>query len=215
MRNSDLKLGLIGFGSIGKQARQLLLQDNFKEENLFIFDDRRDSFIVDNYFNFWDFLKPAFSHLSFLPSIGYLSHKIRAEVIFKLEDNDLDIFSYIHSSSYVNSTATIGKGTIIYPMCNIGSDVDIGSGVIVNNSCTISHGSIIKNNTYLSPGIVLSGDVEIGENCFIGSGSVFSNDVKVGRDCCVGIATCITKNVPDGSFAIGNPIQFKKHINIL
>lgn len=214
MRDSDKKLGLIGFGSIGKQVRQLLLQESFKEENLFIFDDKLDTLIAENYFNFWDFLKPTFSDLMFLPTIGYLSHKIRAEVIDKLEASDLYTFSYIHSTSYLNSTATIGKGSIIYPMCNIGNDVNIGSGVIINNSCTISHGSIIRNNAYLSPGTVLSGDVEIGENCFIGSGSVFSNDVRVGRDCCVGIATCVTKNIPDGSFAIGNPIQFKTHINI-
>ena len=214
MKNSDIELGLIGFGSIGKQVKQLLLQDGFKEENLFIFDDKSDSLIAENYFSFWDFLKPTFCDLRFLPTIGYLSRKIRAEVIYKLEASDLGTFSYVHSTSYINSTATIGKGTIIYPMCNIGNNVDIGKGVIINNSCTISHGSIIRDCVYLSPGAVLSGDVEIGENSFIGSGSVFSNDVKVGRDCCVGIATCVNKNIPDGSFAIGNPIQFKTHINI-
>jgi sugar O-acyltransferase (sialic acid O-acetyltransferase NeuD family) len=215
MNVEDKNIGLIGMGAIGHQVEILLLQSGVKEKNIFYFEDAVLNKKTKKKFKFWDFLKPEFKDWLFIPTIGYLSINIKMKVVKSILDSNLNLHTFIHPTAFINPTAMIGKGVIIYPMANVDQNVIIEDGVLINNSCIISHDSVIRKLTYLAPGVVTSGFVDIGAKCFVGSGSIFSNSVKIGNECTIGIGSCITKDIPDNSFAIGNPFKIKQNITLL
>lgn len=214
MHRSEKQIGLIGFGAIGNQVEKLLIQSGINESNIYYFEDSKINKDIKRVFGFWEFLGKEFKTLHFLPTIGYLNIRIKSEVMNALAINNLKLHTFIHKTSFINPLANLGRGIIIYPMCNIDQFVTIEDGVLINNSCTISHNSIIRKSSYISPGVVISGVVDIGENCFIGSGSVISNNVTIGRNCVIGIGSCITKNIMENSSAIGNPLKIKEELKL-
>ena len=111
--------------------------------------------------------------------------------------------------------AKIGRGVIIYPHCNIDQGVEIGDGSIVLNSAIIAHDTIIGKCVYIAPGVCLSGFIHLGDLCFVGSSSVVTNNVQIGKNVTIAVGTCITKNIPENSFAIGNPFKLKNNIKLV
>ena len=49
--------------------------------------------------------------------------------------------------------------------------------------------------------------VEIGERTFVGVGATILPGVKIGSDCIIGAKTVVSKNIPDGSIAVGIPAR--------
>ena len=75
----------------------------------------------------------------------------------------------------------------------IGEETNIGCGFI-----TCNYDGVNKNVT------------KIGKNCFIGSDSQSVAPVEIGDNCFVASSSTITKNMPDGSFAISRGHQVTK-----
>lgn len=214
MKKMENKIGLIGYGAIGQQVEKLLLQDGIKYEDIFYFEDNIIESDTNKKFGFWDFLNPKFKNWYFLPTIGYLNISIKTQVLQALLDARLNLYSFIHPTVFLNPTAQIGRGVVVYPKSNIDQNVIIEDGVLINNSCVISHDSIIRRAAYISPGVVASGFVDIGEGCFVGSGSILSNGVKIGKNCRIGVGSCVTKNIPDNSNVIGNPLKIVSNLRL-
>lgn len=80
----------------------------------------------------------------------------------------------------------------------------------------------IGDNTTLAPGVRLIahdastkkklgytkiGLIEIGNDCFIGDSTIILPGVKIGAKSIVGAGSVVTKNIPAGSVAAGNPCR--------
>ena len=96
-------------------------------------------------------------------------------------------------------------------MCNLDAEVELASGVLLNNSVVVSHNSRVGVAAYLSPGVVLSGHVTIGDFTFLGAGTTVANGRRIGTNARIGIGSVITRDVPDGASAIGNPLRLLEH----
>jgi bifunctional UDP-N-acetylglucosamine pyrophosphorylase/glucosamine-1-phosphate N-acetyltransferase len=72
----------------------------------------------------------------------------------------------------------------------VGSEVNIGAGVI-----TCNYDGEEKHRT------------EIGENAFIGSDTMLVAPVRIGKGARTGAGSVVTKDVPDGSVAVGVPAR--------
>lgn len=215
MKHSDKIIGLIGFGAVGKLLYRTLLDNKFKPEQIYIFDDKINAVQNSKCFKFNEFKNFNSNNIWFIPTLGYLSAKLRLSIINYLLENNKNIFSYYHPSAFISPSAKIGRGVLIYSMVNIDAGVEIGDGVIIANSTTIAHDSIIKDGVYFGANACVCGEVTIGELSFIGSSSTISNSLKIGNHCTIGMSSCITKNIPDNSFAIGNPFVIKKEIKLI
>lgn len=81
----------------------------------------------------------------------------------------------------------------------IGRNVEIGKKVSI-----FQHVTIAESNKHLT--------TVIGDNVMIGAGAVILNNVKIGKGAKIGANAVVTKEVPDGSIAIGVPakIIYKK-----
>jgi sugar O-acyltransferase (sialic acid O-acetyltransferase NeuD family) len=203
------KIGLIGFGSLGKQIKLFISEhEKSKAVDWFFFDDTQPPTKLDNnIYPFSHYDKDKFSDLVFYIGIGYHHLPTRLEIINHLKTLGRNVGTFIHQTAYVHSTATIGSGVLIYPGCVVDQDVHIGDGSILNNAVVISHGSQIGAATFLAPRVTLCGEARVGDFSFLGAGTLVSNGISIGKNVRVGIGSVITSPVRDGESVIGNPTR--------
>jgi sugar O-acyltransferase (sialic acid O-acetyltransferase NeuD family) len=174
-------------------------------ENAFVYFDNNYKGTGANRFS--DCLDERFKDYKFIVSLGYKYLSLKDAILKDLILKERELFSFIHSSSFINPTANIGKGVVVYPMCNIDQYAEIGDGVLLNNSVTVSHNCTLGSAGYYSPGVVLSGNVNVGSATFLGTGTNVSNSIHIGSNCIIGVGTVVTINIPDSTSAIGNPVK--------
>jgi sugar O-acyltransferase (sialic acid O-acetyltransferase NeuD family) len=198
------RIAFIGFGELGRQF--LTFVENPGTEFIF-FDDRLSQANEQNALPFENYVEDQFLDCSFVLSLGYLHLNRRKQVLQNLQQLQRKILSFVHPSTFIHPSVSVGNATFVYPGCNIDQNVRIAHGVILNNSVCISHNTSIGACSYLSPGVITSGYVEIGECTFIGSGSVISDHIRIGANVRIGIGSVVTADIPDGASAIGNPAR--------
>ncbi|MFM2360569.1 MAG: hypothetical protein RLY16_2562 [Bacteroidota bacterium] len=212
--SSQIKIGLIGFGSVGKQLYNTLLECDYTADQIYIFADDMAHNDAERKFPFNAYQEERFKDLHFIPTLGYLSKNLRYKVLAYLKEKGYQIFSFVHPTAFVSKNATIGKGVIIYPLCNIDQGAVIDDGAIILNSSIIAHDTYVGKCCYLAPGVCMSGFIRLEELCFIGSGAVIANNITIGRNSTIGMATCLTKSIDENSFVIGNPFKHKENITL-
>ena len=109
-----------------------------------------------------------------------------------------------------NSIVQIGNSVGIFEGCviNPSESVTIGSNVGIGAECLIwTHGA------WLDP---LQGfpfafdDVSIGDNVWLPARSIMLPGTSIGSNCVIGTGSIITKDIPDGSLAMGSPCKVIK-----
>ena len=213
MNENKIKVGLIGYGAVGKYLYTMLLECNYKKDDIYIFDDVLKYNPKKHFFKFTDYKQEKFKELHLIPTLGYLSQVLKWSILNYLIENNYSIFSFIHPSCFVSPSAKIGRGVTVYSMSNIDHGAVIEDGVIIANSSLVAHDSTVGKCTYVAANVCICGDVKIGEMCFIGSSVNIANSLKIGNNCKIAMGTNITKNIPENSFAIGNPVVLKNNIN--
>ncbi len=203
------KIAYVGFGELGRQIADMLSTTGTPHERI-VFDDACHKLGMTNSHPFEHYADDEFAGLQFQVCLGYKHLTMKSEILRRLIDLNRTVPAYVHPTAFVSPSATLGQGTVLYPLCNLGKEAAVGHCVLLNNSVTVSHNTKIGDGCYLSPGVVTSGFVTIGRNVFIGSGAVISNNVTIGDDAMVAIGTVVTRDVPAGTSAIGNPMRLRE-----
>lgn len=121
--------------------------------------------------------------------------------------------------------------------CNIEKGAEIGEGCIfgdktaVGPDCLVQAGTIFKGNNMMAPDVHIytvnhlysaekhrfEGEerkpVTIGENVWLGYGAILLPGVTIGRNTIIGAGSVVTKDIPSGVMAAGNPCTVKKIID--
>jgi len=101
-----------------------------------------------------------------------------------------DLSSHVHVYAGANSRIKIGKNTLIGPFAFITSDA--------------------FSKSRFQPTEVHSGheaDIFIGDNVRIGAHSIILPGVTIGNNVSIGAGAVVTKDIPDGKIAVGNPAR--------
>jgi sugar O-acyltransferase (sialic acid O-acetyltransferase NeuD family) len=208
-----MRWAVIGFGELGRQLFSMTAAEP-QQNDIVIFDDVCFAGGMKNSRPFYEFLNPVYSDCFFILGLGYKHLSVKHRVLGQLKESERSIITIIHPSAFVNASSVISDGAVIYPMCNIDKESVIGPGALLNNSVIVSHNTEVGACAYLSPGVILSGYVRVGCNTFIGSGAVVVNGVTIGDNTVVAAGTLVSRNVPDNSFVIGNPMRLVKKLHI-
>lgn len=132
----------------------------------------------------------------------------------KNQSVDKEVYkSIIHPSSYVAPSSKVQKGSFIWPNVTITSQVEIGFGVSIKNGVNICHHSVLGDYSEINPGAIISGGVKIGKGTIIGSGAVLKDGITIGANTVIGMGSVVTKDIPDGVVAFGNPCKVVRENN--
>jgi len=112
-------------------------------------------------------------------------------------------------------TLTIGAHTWIQPRCQINAylgSISIGHAVDIAPNCALyayDHGAA-PGQTIRSQPLQTKGDIRIGDHAWLGVGVTVLSGVTIGEGAVIGAGSIVTKDVPDGAVAVGNPAKVVK-----
>lgn len=209
------KIGIIGYGILGQQIKNFLVEqysDNMLQ--IHIFDDYSSE--ENLCFKFQSYKESRFKDLEFYIGLGYKHLKLKKSIFEYLINQNSKTPSLIHKTAYISPNSKIGIGVIIFPKCNIDQNVVIENLATLHNSVIVSHDTKIGECSYLSPGVIVSGNSIIGKFNFIGAGTIISNGIETGDFVKIGIGSVVTNNLNENENAIGNPLKIiSKGLKIL
>ena len=105
----------------------------------------------------------------------------------------------------------IGSGVYLGPQCNVGK-CRIGNNTLLGSGVHIMSGKGQHNfddpNTPIKDQGGVFEKVSIGENCWLGNGALVM--ANVGKGSVIAAGAVVTKDIPDGVIAAGNPAKVIK-----
>jgi maltose O-acetyltransferase len=127
--------------------------------------------------------------------------------------------------------AAVGEGAVIRPPfhCDYGFNISLGAGVFLNFNCVILDvvAVSIGDKTQIGPAVqILAADhprdpagraaglefgrpIRIGRNVWIGGGAIILPGVSIGDDALIGAGSVVTRDIPAGAVAFGNPARVR------
>jgi UDP-3-O-[3-hydroxymyristoyl] glucosamine N-acyltransferase len=139
--------------------------------------------------------------------------KLRETITDKLDNNNLDRFSFVHPSAAVD--VDVGPtGLLIYPHVVVYPNVKINNDIIIHANTLIAHFSELGKGTYVSGSVTIGGNTKIGNYCSIGISATIVDKLTISPYVRIGPATLIRKNIiSPGTYASPKTVKKLKNEN--
>ncbi len=147
------------------------------------------------------------------------NYKENAKIILSIGDNlnrkemylkyssDLYLETVIHSRSFVDESAQVGKANFVFANSIINAKVVLKDNNIINTAAIIEHEVEIGSHNHISVGSILCGRVKIGDCCFIGAGSVINDKISICNNVTIGSNSTVIKSIEIPGIYAGNPVR--------
>ena len=119
---------------------------------------------------------------------------------------DYGLFTTFGKNCYANFNLTVLDCCPV----TVGDNVFIGSGVSIvtpvhpllpgERNMYVNDKGVLTDREYAKP-------IVIGSDCWIASNVTICGGVTIGRGCVIGAGSVVTRDIPDGTFAVGNPCR--------
>ena len=124
---------------------------------------------------------------------------------------------------------TIGDRVSIWANSVIDYGCTLGDGVRIHTGCYIAQFTVIEAGAFLAPGVAITNDLYPGDDASasvmagpvieagaqIGGGVTILPYVRIGAGALVGAGSVVTKDIPAGMVAFGNPAISRRTVDIL
>jgi sugar O-acyltransferase (sialic acid O-acetyltransferase NeuD family) len=135
--------------------------------------------------------------------IGIGDNAARKNIAESLNCNWMTV---IHPFSWVDPTATIGEGTVIFAGSVVQAAAVIGSHVIVNTRSSVDHNCAVGDYSHISVAH-LGGWSTIGEGAFLAIGSSVIDRISIGKWSTLGAGAVAIREIPPYTIAAGVPAK--------
>ncbi len=113
----------------------------------------------------------------------------------------------VHPSLVIASSVQLSTGIYGEPASVLSPFVEIGFGVTINRGVTIGHHTVIGDFVSINPGTHIAGHCDIGNGVQIGMGTCVFDHVRIGEGSVIGGGSVVTKDIPAGVLAYGQPCK--------
>jgi acetyltransferase-like isoleucine patch superfamily enzyme len=173
--------------------------------------------------------------------LGYPSARPVGERLVLGPDARLRSGTVLYDGSCIGARVETGHHVVIRENCRIGDDVSVWSNTIVDygsrigdrvkihSNCYIAQYTEIADDAFLAPGVTIANDLypgsresqqmmsgpSIGPGAQIGVNVTILPFVRIGAGALVGAGSVVTRDLPDGCVAFGNPAVVRGTVEAL
>jgi sugar O-acyltransferase (sialic acid O-acetyltransferase NeuD family) len=141
----------------------------------------------------------------FLVAIGNVEHRRR--IIEGLKERGGVFLTFIHPSAYIDPSAALGEGCIVYPFVCIMNRARLANFVTMNIYSSAGHDTQIGSYCNLSPYATMNGFSSLEEDVVLGTHSTILPSHRVGRWSKVSANSVVTTDVRPNTLVFGVPGQ--------
>jgi sugar O-acyltransferase (sialic acid O-acetyltransferase NeuD family) len=135
---------------------------------------------------------------------------LRARIFDAWKARRFTFASIRHPSAVVGREVMLHEGSQIMAGAVVQNRVTIGANSVINTRASIDHDCQLGPHVFVGPGATLCGNVHLQAHCFIGAGATLLPGVQIGEGAIVGAGAVVTRDVPAGGLAKGNPATYKR-----
>lgn len=203
-------LAILGAGALGQQIAHFALQDSHFEKVVF-FDDFSNEKETGNIpiLGNSDAIEKKYAEGLFdelLIGIGY-HHLDTKKSFYEKFKETIPFATLIHPTVWVDPTAIIAKGCVVYPNSCLDQRVEIGENTLINLSVTIAHDSKVGAHSFLSPSVAIAGFCTLGEQNFLGIQTTVIDNIQTCHHVSTGGGSVVVKNILEPGTYFGVPVK--------
>lgn len=204
-------LAIVGCGELGMQIANYALSDNHYDKIVFF-----DDYTLDKEQNGFpilgniDTIELEYQNKSFdeiILALGY-KHLKKKKELFERFEGKIPFGKIIHSTSWVDNSAIISTGCVIYPSCTIDAHAIIEQNTVLNLGCAIAHDTTIGKHCFLSPRVAVAGFVKVEDLCIIGINATIIDNINIAAETQIGAGSVVIKSIVEKGLYVGNPSKF-------
>lgn len=205
---------------IAEQIQDAIDRFNYEAEVIgFAFDDVPE----DRQINGWPVVcgtREAYNLYKEDPEVFFVFALYRSDIIkerAQLRDSygipQERFLSFIHPSSMIAKSVSIGSGCVILANCVINSNVVLDDNNYLMAGVLIGHDTKLGKNNFIAAHTCIGSNLKIGNFNFFGLNSLSKNFCKIGDNNIIGMGTNLLSDIGDNLIIIGNPGKVYKTRN--
>lgn len=171
--------------------------------------------------------------------LGYADDRGARGPLVLGDDGRLRSGTVLYRGSVIGDRFATGHHVVVREQCAIGDDVSIWTGTVVDygvtignrvkihSNCYISQYTVIEDGAFLAPGVTLANDLypgveesaisirgpQIGAGAQLGVGTTVLPYVHIGPGAVIGSGSVVTRDIPPGVIAFGNPAVVRRSMS--
>lgn len=204
-------LGIIAAGDLGIQIAHYAITDHHYDKVVFFDDVTNEKFVAGHpVIGKTIDIEEAYRQNKFdelIIALGY-KHLDLKEKIYNDFVGKIPFGKIIHTTTWVDPSAIIEEGCVIYPSCSIDAKVHIQANTVLNIACTIAHDTEIGKHSFLSPRVALAGFIKVSNKCILGINSTVIDNIFIQEGTQLGGGTVVIKSLNQKGLYVGNPARF-------
>ena len=116
----------------------------------------------------------------------------------------------IGRDAYINSGVTLIDSPELTPNIILGDRVALAPNITFITS-SAPNNSVLKDEMYAKR-YIKNNKIVIGNDTWIGTSVVIQPGITIGKKCIIGSCTNVTRDIPDGCLAYGNPVKIIRRL---